>query len=485
MLRLKDYGLIILQNYILLFGGFQDVSQQTKYLQDLWVYDTQNYVWYNPTLPPATQKPDARSSFSFHPHELGAVLYGGYSRIKSSAMAGKQTKGGTQGTRVILKPTLHQDTWFLRIKQPSSDSPGTTPPTVRWERRKKPANPPNPARAGATMAYHKGRGILFGGVHDVEESEEGIESEFFDTLYAWNIERNRFFQLTLRRPRAAPKKQGEDRGNARRDRGKADEAELLRNLAALETRGSIAADADTIMITDDLSEDLAISKPPKPVLMTMPHSRFNAQLAVQDDVLYIFGGTYEHGDREYTFDEMYAVDLVKLDGMQEIYRREVENWQGSDDEENEGSDDDEEDSEDENMEDLETPMAGVALQPSTTQELSPQILHAAEAIEPESEKPTHEEDTWPLPRPFESLREFFSRTSTTWQELVLETLRSASDKSIKELRKISFEQAETRWWDSREEVMRLEDEQEEAGIGEVVSMAERVEGGNSGLGRRR
>lgn len=464
------------------------MSQQTKYLQDLWIYDTHNYVWHNPTLPPATQKPEPRSSFSFHPHELGAALHGGYSRVKSSAMAGKQTKGGNQATRVVWKPTIHQDTWFLRIKQPSPDAPGTTSPTVRWEGRKKPANPPNPARAGATMVYHKGLGILFGGVHDVEESEEAIESEFFDALYAWNIERNRFFQLILRRPRAAPKKQAEDRGNARRDRGKADEAELLRNLAALETRGSIAADADTIMKTDDTSEDLIISKPPKPILMTMPHSRFNAQLAVQDDILYIFGGTYEHGDREYTFDEMYAVDLVKLDGMQEIYRRELENWQGSEDEEDGDSNDDEQDSEDENMEDPETPMAGIALQPSdpfTTQEPLQQILQAAEAIEPESEKLTHEEDIRPLPRPFESLRDFFTRTSATWQGLVFETLRSANDKSTKELRKMSFEQAETRWWDSREEVIRLEDEQEEAGIGEVVSIAERGEGGNIGLGRRR
>lgn len=464
------------------------MSQQTKYLQDLWIYDTHNYVWHNPTLPPATQKPDPRSSFSFHPHELGAALHGGYSRVKSSAMAGKQTKGGNQGTRVVWKPAIHQDTWFLRIKQPSSDAPGITSPTVRWEGRKKPANPPNPARAGATMVYHKGLGILFGGVHDVEESEEAIESEFFDALYAWNIERNRFFQLILRRPRAAPKKQAEDRGNARRDRGKADEAELLRNLAALETRGSIVADADTIMKTDDTSEDRIISKPPKPILMTMPHSRFNAQLAVQDDILYIFGGTYEHGDREYTFDEMYAVDLVKLDGMQEIYRRELENWQGSEDEEDGDSNDDEQDSEDENMEDPETPMADIALQPSdpfTTQELLPQILQAAEAIEPGSEKLTHEEYIRPLPRPFESLRDFFTRTSTTWQGLVFETLRSANDKSTKEVRKMSFEQAETRWWDSREEVMRLEDEQEEAGIGEVVSIAERGEGGNSGLGRRR
>lgn len=338
------------------------------------------------------------------------------------------------------------------------------------------------------MAYHKGLGILFGGVHDVEESEEGIESEFFDALYAWNIERNRFFQLMLRRPRAAPKKQAEDRGNARRDRGKADEAELLRNLAALETRGSIAADADTFMKNDDPSEGLIISKPPKPRLMTMPHSRFNAQLAVQDDVLYIFGGTYEHGDREYTFDEMYAVDLVKLDGMEEIYRRELENWQGSEDEEDGDSNDDEEESGDENMEQPEIPTASVALEQSdrfTAQELLPHTLQAAEVIEPESEKLAYEEDSRPLPRPFESLRDFFTRTSTTWQGLVLETLGSADNASTKELRKISFEQAETRWWDSREEVMRLEDEQEEAGIGEVVSITERGEGGNSALGRRR
>ena len=148
------------KNYIVLFGGFQDTSQQTKYLQDLWLYDCHNFVWHNPSLPASTQKPDARSSFSFLPHELGAVLYGGYSRIKATTMAGRQTKGGNQGTRSILKPMIHQDTWFLRIVQPATEAPSGTIPIVRWERRKKPANPPNPPRAGATMVYHKGRGIL-------------------------------------------------------------------------------------------------------------------------------------------------------------------------------------------------------------------------------------------------------------------------------------------------------------------------------------
>ncbi len=409
--------------------------------------------------------------------------------MKSTTTAGKQTKGGNQGFRTVMKPTTHQDTWVLKISQPSSDAPGSTAPTVRWERRKKSANAPNPPRAGATMAYHKGRGILFGGVHDVEESEEGIDSEFFDTLFAWNAERNRFYQLTLRRPRAAPKKQAEDRGGARRDRGKADEAELLRNLAALETKGSIAgADALKIGEASTNIEDVPVSKPVKPILMTMPHPRFNAQLAVQDDVLYIFGGTYEHGDREYTFDEMWAVDLVKLDGMQEIYRRELENWQGSEDE----ASDDEEESEDTDMEDADVPLS-----PSETGASSSHVQEAAAPVvietetDPEPVESKVPDDNRPQPRPFENLRDFFSRTSNAWQELVLETLRQPMDsstieKSVKELRKTAFELAETKWWDSREEVTALEDEREEAGIGEVVSIADRgADAGGGGVGRRR
>jgi hypothetical protein len=223
------------KNYIVLFGGFQDTSQQTKYLADLWIYDTQNFIWYNPVLPLATQKPDARSSFTLLPHESGAVIYGGYSRVKAT-VTGRQMKGGGQVQRNVLKPLVHEDCFFLRIIQPAADAAPGTPPAVRWERRKKPANAPNPPRAGATMAYHKGRGIQFGGVHDVEESEEGINSEFFNTLFTWNIERNRYFSLSLRKSRAGQRKpQGNERGG-RRGRGQANEDELLRNLAALETR---------------------------------------------------------------------------------------------------------------------------------------------------------------------------------------------------------------------------------------------------------
>lgn len=334
------------KQYVVLFGGFQDTSSSTKYLADLWLYDTLNFVWFQPVLPPAQLKPDARSSFTLLPHEQGAVLFGGYSRVKATSGGGggsgggKGKGGGGPGAgRNVLRPMVHQDCFFLRITPPAAGS--TAPPTVRWERRKKPANAPEPKRAGATMAYHKGRGIMFGGVHDVEESEEGMDSEFFNGLFAWNVERNRFFPLALRKPRAQKKGGGGGGGGdervGRRGRAQAKEEELLRQLAALETGKSIEEAEDIVLEEDgdkkkkrngddDEDED---DRPVRemPVSMEMPHPRFNAQLAVQDDVLYIYGGTFEKGDREFTFDDMYAVDLGKMDGCKEVFSRvQTEDW---------------------------------------------------------------------------------------------------------------------------------------------------------------
>jgi len=480
------------KNYILLFGGFQDTSQQTKYLQDLWVYDCQNFVWHEAKLPPATQKPDARSSFSFLPHEFGAVIYGGYSRVKAATSAGKQGKSGPQ--RNLLKPVIHQDTWFIRITSPGPEVAANAPPAVRWERRKKPANPPNPTRAGATLAYHKGRGIMFGGVHDVEESEEGIESEFFDALFAWNIDRNRFFPLTLRRAKAPAKKQQNIRA---RDRGKADEEELLRNLAALETKGTVAGAFDTEMDVDQPpAAEFVSEKKDLPIRFEMPHQRFNAQLAVQDDTLFIFGGTFERGDQEFTFNDMFSIDLGKLDGVREIFYREPENWNMKMDESDEEDEEEEDDDQSDGESDSDDAMSldGSTAAPAEASEAQTDLTEISSGAQSsdttiETETSTSaKEDPRPFPRPFENLRDFYARTSTEWQTLVLDKMKygaadATSEQSIKELRKKAFDEAEERWWDCREEIRTLEDEQEAAGIGEVVSIADRsAEGGG---GRRR
>ncbi|KAI1446836.1 galactose oxidase [Annulohypoxylon stygium] len=491
------------KNYIILFGGFQDTSNQTKYLNDLWLYDTQNFFWHTPTLPPAQLKPDARSSFTFLPHEQGAVLFGGYSRVKTTVSANKSAKGASQGQRNIMKPMVHEDCFFLRITQPPADSPPNTPPNVRWEKRKKPANTPNPSRAGATMTYHKGRGLLFGGVHDVEQSEEGMDSEFFNQLYAWNIERNRFFPMALRKARVQKKAPPQEQRVGRRGRAQANEEELLKQLAALQA-GSSLEDADNMDI--DLKPGQEPEEPEKPtrempVSMEFPHPRFNAQLAVQDDVLYIYGGTYEAKDREYTFDDLYAIDLGKMDGCKQVFKREDDTWVGSDEEDEDDEDEDDDDEEDEEGDidmDYEEPEALVS--PSKRKKKQIDEVSVADTtttaesstFDTESEADTAAttvDDGLPHPRPFESRRDFFTRTSNEWQEILMTNLRwkniQPESLTIKEIKTKAFELSEEKWWDCREEITALEDEQEAAGIGEVVSLADKGDSGAGGVGRRR
>lgn len=507
------------KQYIILFGGFQDTSNATKYMADLWLYDTANFVWFCPALPPAQLKPDARSSFTLLPHEGGAVLFGGYSRVKATAAANKGGKAGAQGQRNIMKPMVHQDCFFLRVIPPAADAPPNTPPTVRWERRKKPANTPEPKRAGATMAFHKGRGIMFGGVHDVEESEEGIDSEFFNGLFAWNVERNRFFPLTLRKPRQQKKGGGNvDERVGRRGRAAAKEEELLKQLAALQA-GKSVEDAEGMDLEEkkDGGEKAAEEddKPARemPVSMELPHPRFNAALTVQDDVLYIYGGTFEKGDREFTFDDLYAIDLGKMDGCKEIFsRKSEEDWVQSDDEEDDEDDeydteDEEDEEEDVEMEEVEQPKStsgkgkkkkqqdevSVADTESTGSTAASTVASEEEESEADTAA-TSVDDGLPHPRPFESRRDFFQRTSAEWQEVLMTSLLWKGIKpeslAVKEIKAKAFELSEEKWWDCREEITALEDEQEAAGIGEVVSLADRGEtgaggSGGGGAGRRR
>jgi len=501
----SGHRMVGFKQYIILFGGFQDTSATTKYLNDLWIYDCVNFTWHTPKLQSARAVPDARSSFTFLPHDQGAVLYGGYSRVKTAAgskqqqqQQGKGKKGPSSGGagRMVLKPKVHEDTWFVRIIPPPADQPSTTLPTVSWERRKRPANPPNPPRAGATMAFHKGRGIMFGGVHDVEESEEGIDSEFFNQLFVWNIERNRYMPLNLRRPKAnANKKSAQQVNVSRRDRARADEEELLANLKALEMKaggGGVEPDSDDDDIKVKEQEEEEDTRPEKPRLFEFPHPRFNAALTVQGDTLYIYGGTFEKGDREFTFDELWSLNLNHLEGVVEIFKRDLEDWQGSEDEadseeeDDEYSDDDEDGEEDDGKSSLASPIStaptSILGSPVPVKEVPEEDIGTTEEISALT-------DTLPHPRPFESLREFYARTSEAWQNVILDEMNygaAGQTKTPKEIKKAAFERAEEKWWDCREEIRALEDEQEAAGIGEVVSLADKEGGGSGGgAGRRR
>lgn len=70
-------------------------------------------------------------------------------------------------------------------------------------------------------------------------------------------------------------------------------------------------------------------------------------------------------------------------------------------------------------------------------------------------------------------------TSLRWKGIQPETL------TVKEIKTKAFELSEEKWWDCREEITALEEEQEAAGIGEVVSLRDKENVGGAGGLRRR
>jgi hypothetical protein len=205
---------------------------------------------------------------------------------------------------------------------------------------------------------------------------------------------------------------------------------------------------------------------------------------------------------------MYAIDLGKLDGVKQIFHREPENWLGSDEDDSEdGDDSDEEDGDEEDEDEDEDGDVRMTDEKSLRTESTRKSKRkdkidtsAVEIIESISTSSTFDDtpddatsttspdDNLPHPRPFESRRDFFQRTGNEWQEALMESLRwkgiQPETLSVKEIKTRAFEMSEEKWWDCREEITALEDEQEAAGIGEVVALGERA-GTSGGVGKRR
>ncbi|KAJ8586961.1 galactose oxidase [Rhizopogon salebrosus TDB-379] len=282
--------------YIVLFGGFYDPGFRTQYLNDTWVFDTQEYKWRQIEFKDTDRKPSPRSGFSFLSTPEGIVLHGGY------------CKEYTKGKRPI--GVMLDDTWFLRMSIETSQSPSSSkgssdPLILKWEKRKKPSFAPQ-TRSGCTMALWsaKGFGVLFGGVTDDERDEESLESVFWNDLYGYQLAGSGRWQLMALKK---PKKVGKG--------GK-------RKAAVVQHGGPPGCDEDddaVIKTPTTKNTEVAFQScsehdidPDDPTL-TAPIPRYNAMLAVLRNTLYIYGGIFERGSREYTLDDFYSIQLDKLE----------------------------------------------------------------------------------------------------------------------------------------------------------------------------
>merc|ERR1711962_687440 len=77
-----------------------------------------------------------------------------------------------------------------------------------------------------------------------------------------------------------------------------------------------------------------------------PGPRMNTQLTLKNGILYLYGGILEQGDRSYILNDLWSIDIKKVNQWKRINKTDKVNWEGSD----KGDSEDEEISEEEDEE---------------------------------------------------------------------------------------------------------------------------------------
>ncbi|KAF5315232.1 hypothetical protein D9619_006973 [Psilocybe cf. subviscida] len=490
----SGHRMAVWKHLIILFGGFYDPGITTRYLNDLWVFDTQEYHWTQVEFKETDARPSPRSGFSLLPCADGIILHGGYC---------KEYAKGKRPVGVML-----EDTWLLngisRITLPS-DAPPATPtkpstkanqasaPTTsgksgkskgvapkapsaifKWEKRKRPSDAYAPSlRSGCTMTLwiSKGMGILFGGVTDDDVNEETLESVFHNDLYGYQLTgKGKWSSLALKKPKQAGGKKNKKKQNQKAQgdpwaREGMDEDDDV-DADAPFTLGKPKEESSKAPISSADADGAEVDDP----LLTMPLPRYNTMLAVLRNTLYIYGGIYERGSREYTLDDFYSLQLDKLDRYVCLKKSDViipegeEESSSDEDGDDDDDDDDDDDSDDEESNDMDDGDDGGREMDDNEKEgqdadTIEEEIDAEEAQDPE-EQPEDElrsqataflgvakdttrsaEDVQSTPLPGETLAMFYARSREYWAQKALEN----SDNKGKMLRRDGFTLAEDRY----------------------------------------
>ncbi|KAG5035709.1 hypothetical protein GLYMA_04G192600v4 [Glycine max] len=441
----SGHRMVLYKHKIILFGGFYDTLREVRYYNDLFVFDLDQFKWQEIKPKPGAMWPTARSGFQLFVYQDDIFLYGGYSKEVSSDKSNSE------------KGIVHSDMWSL------------DPKTWEWNKVKKSGMPPGP-RAGFSMCVHKRRALLFGGVVDIEVEGDVMMSLFLNELYGFQLDTNRWYPLELRKEKSTKDKLKKIEQNCPDDVNKINPActtreeteesedeennidDISKNIAS----NMSIDDGETLTKSEGKAEESSAKLDIQSSLpeVVKPCGRINACMAVGRDTLYIYGGMMEIKDQEITLDDLYSLNLSKLDEWKCIIPASESEWveASDDDEENEDDDEDESDGDsltDEDEDDEEE-------EEEEAQNASVQVGDAVALIKGVGKNLRRKErrvrieqiraslglsDSQRTPSPGESLKDFYRRTNMYWQMAAHEHTQHTG----KELRKDGFDLAEARY----------------------------------------
>ncbi|XP_061450216.1 kelch domain-containing protein 4 [Rhineura floridana] len=304
----SGHRMVVCKRQLIVFGGFHESARDYIYYNDVYAFNLDTFAWTK--LAPSGIAPAPRSGCHLATTPEGNILvYGGYSKQRIK----KDVDRGTLHTDMSLLKAESLDKWTWARINPSGVKP--TP------------------RSGFSVAMGPGnRSLLFGGVHD-EEEEEQLEGDFFNDIYFYDLAKNRWFPGQLKGPKSEKKKRRrgpmmEDSHAALQVEAGGEDGEREGRLppGPVEIVKEVVAEDGTVMTikqvisAPELEPQRSESEDEEDGVgdeassqQVEPCPRSNAMLAVKHGMLFVYGGMFEVGDRQFTLNDLYAIDLHKME----------------------------------------------------------------------------------------------------------------------------------------------------------------------------
>lgn len=179
----SGHAAFVWKNYMVIFGGFFEALRDTKWYNDVSVFNLQTETWMDVPQSRLAEKPEPRSACNFSLFGTDKILiHGGFSKMKS-VNASSETK-------------VHSDAWALHLAPLLQQK---APTWERWMSSSKGASGITPnGRAGTASISHKSRMLVFGGVIDSEQQHHKVDSVFFNSLMALDMERKKWLPIRVK-----------------------------------------------------------------------------------------------------------------------------------------------------------------------------------------------------------------------------------------------------------------------------------------------
>ena len=140
----SGHACFVWKSYMIVFGGFFEALRETKWYNDVHVFNFQTETWMDVPQSRLSAKPEPRSSCNVALYTTDRVIiHGGFSKMKT--------------TNAAAETKVHSDAWVLHLAPLLQQKPPT------WERFMS-SSKGNGNRAGTASISYKNRMLVFGGV---------------------------------------------------------------------------------------------------------------------------------------------------------------------------------------------------------------------------------------------------------------------------------------------------------------------------------